>query len=455
VVISFYFGALIGLLLFALSSHLQIALKSGWRRQEVALLAGIVAIMAYSISTCLEYRAVDTGTYFKLLRLQVAVEPVIFISLCEFIFAEAGEHHSKPVIGFYAAFCGFTVLRLALPYTGVYTTIGGMQPYSLPWGETIELISGKGSALVPLSYMFYCAAIAIAAMPLMRMYRKGIRGPSLILLMAELVLLLGIAFDFAVALGLFRWFYVAEGTYVLLALFQCSEVTNHVVASSRLKTALERSLEDKSVLLAEVHHRVKNNLQVVASLLNLKAQRCSSGEAREALVESAARVFSIALVHEQLYSSRDFAEVDFTGFSTTLIESLSSASGRPGVGIEFKSSISGLSIGLESAVPLGIILNELVMNSIKHASREGQPLQIQLSTHHHDGRIVLEYGDNGSGFPSGRAPVDGEGMGLTLISALSGQLKAEGGFLPGGPGARFRIAFAADRCRTGPVSVPG
>jgi two-component sensor histidine kinase len=440
---SLYFGLLFGLLLFALFSHLQIAAGSSWPRREIALLASLCSLLVYSIATFIEYRTEDAGAYFALIRLQVFCEPFFFIGIVEFCLAFAESRRTTALKAFYAGYAAFAALRLALPYTGAYREVDGMRPYSLPWGETINLVSGDSAPLAAVHLAFVLAAMGFSVFLLARALGRGGRRDAVPLLAAFAILLGCMILDLAIASGYLRWFYVSEGGYALVILAASFGVTDEVVRYSELKRELEKNLAEKNLLIKEIHHRVKNNLQVVASLLSLQSAGTRSGEVAEELARSMDRIRSIALVHEELYSSESLAEIDLAQYARRLVDEIRAGAGDGAGGVELRQSFDKILVGIDVGVPVGIILNELVYNSIKYGSVAGRPLALSVEGRLKDACVVLEYSDDGPGFPAGFDPAKEGGLGLTLIRTLVKQLGAQGEFLPSEVGVRYRLTVCA------------
>ena len=205
---------------------------------------------------------------------------------------------------------------------------------------------------------------------------------------------------------------------------------------------LKSSLREKEVLLKEVHHRVKNNLQVISSLLNLQAANISDPLALSMFRESQDRVRSIAFFHEHLYQSEDLARVDVAAYLKTLADNLlkSYAATRTGVTTTVRVD-SDVRLGVDMAIPCGLIVNELVTNALKHGFRDGRPGTIAVDLRAASQRdLVLEVADDGVGLPPGYAIGTARTLGhqlvLTLVKQLNGRLTAEND-----KGARFEITF--------------
>ncbi len=193
--------------------------------------------------------------------------------------------------------------------------------------------------------------------------------------------------------------------------------------------ALRANLAEKEVLLREVHHRVKNNLNVISSLLSLQSSSIGSPEeAVEAFRNSADRVMAMALVHEEIYRSPDHSGVDMGAYLEHLVGRLAQIH-PPSPDLRFELDAGGVELGLNESIPCAIILNELVTNAMKHAFPEGGAGTIRVSLRHPaEGRVELAVSDDGVGLPEGVAPGKSHErgrLGLTLVGLLVGQLDGE------------------------------
>ncbi len=186
---------------------------------------------------------------------------------------------------------------------------------------------------------------------------------------------------------------------------------------------IRASLREKEVLLKEIHHRVKNNLQIVSSLLYLQAARTEHPGAVSALTESRARVRSMALIHEKLYQSPNLASVDMGEYTRSLVSDLQHSHRTENNSIRLTVDIGEITLGITEAIPCGLIINELVSNAVKHAFPKGREGEIRIrlvreSTKH----IVLTVSDNGVGFPESVDFRNSPSLGLTLVNSLVQQL---------------------------------
>jgi two-component sensor histidine kinase/CheY-like chemotaxis protein len=184
---------------------------------------------------------------------------------------------------------------------------------------------------------------------------------------------------------------------------------------------LRRSLAEKEIILKEVHHRVKNNFQIVSSLLSLQAGIIKDPETKAALLESENRIKSMALIHEKLYESRDYSHIDFADYLRTVCMRLDSAfkGSERGIGLEY--STETVSLSIETAIPLGLVLNELVTNAFIHAFPEGRGGRISIGLWTENGDAILSVKDDGQGLPPEvdfQAP---KSLGLELVKILASQ----------------------------------
>lgn len=211
----------------------------------------------------------------------------------------------------------------------------------------------------------------------------------------------------------------------------------------RLKQ-LKASLREKEILIKEIHHRVKNNLQVISSLIDLQAARQADPDIQVLFRDARDRVRSMALVHEKLYQSEDLAQTELSAYTKNLMSELFLAHGEQSRTVSLELELEPVLLPVDMAIPCGLILNELATNSLKHAfgGREGGTIRITLGRAD-GGRVRLVYHDDGRGLPPGLNWQATSSLGLRLIRMLSDQLGAELE-LRKGPGTTFDIRFALD-----------
>lgn len=205
----------------------------------------------------------------------------------------------------------------------------------------------------------------------------------------------------------------------------CVFVLQNVADRLAAETHIERSLAEKEILLREIHHRVKNNLQIISSMLNLQADRSADPEAREVFHESEIRIRAMALVHEQLYRSGDLAHVDLAGYLDTLAQQVIRYFGRGNCRVEVRVDDAVRDVSVDQAIPLGLIVNELVANSVQHGLAESRSGTIHVRLTGDADASELSVADDGVGFPPGFNVEASDGLGLSLVQALTGQLGGE------------------------------
>jgi PAS domain S-box-containing protein len=200
-------------------------------------------------------------------------------------------------------------------------------------------------------------------------------------------------------------------------------LTLHDVTAQRENDLkMQASLREKEVLLREVYHRVKNNLQVVQSLLKMQARTMPEGETRSAIETTVQRVHAMALVHERLYQMKDLASLSLSTYLRDLFSGVvESNSLHPGQ-IEFRLDTEEIPLGLDLAVPFGLLANELLSNCIKHGFANGKKGTIAVSIRRVPGAVRLIVQDNGAGLPEGFDAAHTKSMGLKLAASLAHQL---------------------------------
>jgi two-component sensor histidine kinase len=204
---------------------------------------------------------------------------------------------------------------------------------------------------------------------------------------------------------------------------------------------IQIALAEKEVLFKEVQHRVKNNLQVISSLLSLQAEKAGSEQARAVLADSRDRVRSMALIHEQLCYSGHMAEIEFSQYIDRLARGLLDGYIAHSDRIQVRTEVDVV-LSLDQAMPCGLIVQELLSNSLKHAFPGEARGEIRIQFHQFGREFQLHYGDNGIGFPPEFDVNRSRSLGMQLISDLSAQLHGRLSCFNAG-GAQFRLTFSA------------
>jgi PAS domain S-box-containing protein len=217
--------------------------------------------------------------------------------------------------------------------------------------------------------------------------------------------------------------------------------TQDITQRKESEELIKASLREKEVLLKEIHHRVKNNLQVVSSLVRLQADGLDDPRLRDLFRDIHDRVQSMALVHERLYRSESLAEVDFGDYARSLLSHLWRSQGASAARIQLKLDLDPVSLSVETAVPCGLILNELAGNAFKHAfaGRAAGGVTVSLHTEP-DGRVRLCVGDDGAGLPQGLDWRQARSLGLRLVQMLATQINGAVE-MRSGAGTEFAVTF--------------
>lgn len=187
-----------------------------------------------------------------------------------------------------------------------------------------------------------------------------------------------------------------------------------------------QALREKDILLGEIHHRVKNNMQIVHSLLELQLARTSDPVVIGMLRDSQSRIYSMALIHQTLYQSKDFARVDFDSFLKSLVSNLMTSYGAPPNHVAVSTDASGVLLPISVAVPCGLVVNELISNAFKHAFPDGRAGHVMINLRKEaEDRAVLSVSDDGVGMPEGLDIAHTATLGLQLVGLLADQLGAD------------------------------
>ncbi len=185
---------------------------------------------------------------------------------------------------------------------------------------------------------------------------------------------------------------------------------------------LRASLKEKDVLLQEIHHRVKNNLQVVSSLLYLQSEKFNDPELTACFLESQSRICSMALAHEQLYQTKNLSEVRLKTYVESLVAQLQQSFLLPDQAITCRLEVEEFVLNIEKVIPCGLLITELLSNAYKHAFVDGRTGNITISMHRCGKQVVLAVADNGVGLPTGYDWCQAKTLGMHLMTALTNQL---------------------------------
>jgi two-component sensor histidine kinase len=234
------------------------------------------------------------------------------------------------------------------------------------------------------------------------------------------------------------------------ALISAQDITPLKQTEQNLRTTVDRlelALNERAVLFQEIHHRVKNNLQIIASLLSMQARLVKHREAVENFKEAELRVKSMSLIHEQLYSQKEFGSVDLADYIQRLApQLLASYEGGGRVGLRL--DLEPTKLTLDQSIPCGLILNELITNALKYAYPNGKG-EIFVSLSSRSGDVTMTVSDSGAGLPVDFDWRKSKSLGMTIIQALTKQLHGKLEVGPP-PGAAFTLRIPIDSRRDAP-----
>jgi len=214
----------------------------------------------------------------------------------------------------------------------------------------------------------------------------------------------------------------------------------YAIERRRAQEQLVSALEEKEVLLHELHHRAKNNLQLISSLLSLQARRDRDPHFVELVSSAQRRIDAIALAHDQLHRAQNLSRIDFSAYLATLARAVHVSHGGEGRGVSLELSLSPCELPLQEALPTGLIVNELLTNALKHAFPDGRRGTIRVEARLEEKEFVLELADDGVGFSPGVRP-DTCALGIQIVTTLSEQLAATLDRTANG-GTHYRLSFA-------------
>lgn len=226
-----------------------------------------------------------------------------------------------------------------------------------------------------------------------------------------------------------------QWTYLMMV----EDVTDQMQAEQEIIS----SLHEKELLLKEIHHRVKNNLQIISSLLSLQYRDAKDDRLAYLLKESQGRIRSMALIHEGLYQTRNLSRVDFDGYIRRLTTHLLRTYGIDPSIIRLIPEVSGVTLGLDHAIPCGLIINELISNALKYAFPNGAKGDVHISISKDEGQYCLEVRDTGIGLSEEALVSEGATLGLKLVHTLTRQIDGSLS-VANSPGAHFVVRFPAN-----------
>jgi len=207
-----------------------------------------------------------------------------------------------------------------------------------------------------------------------------------------------------------------QGLMVLSAVVDITE-------RKQREVEIRAALNEKNLLLGEIHHRVKNNLQMIDSLLDLQSSQIDDERVRNLLRDSQNRIRSMSLIHQTLYQSRDFARVDFQRFMDSLLPLLLESYSSDSDSIKLRMDANNIQLPINTAIPCGLAVNELITNALKHGFRDGRSGQIQVDlTRESPTQLALTVSNDGAPIPEALDVLKGSTLGIQLVNLLAQQM---------------------------------
>ncbi len=221
-------------------------------------------------------------------------------------------------------------------------------------------------------------------------------------------------------------------------------IAHDVTERKRSENRIKASLKEKELLLREIHHRVKNNLQVIISLLELQSAKFKNKQSADLFKGSRDRIKAMAIVHNKLHQSKDFTKIDFSGYTKDIVNNLFQSYDFNNDRIKLTVNVNGVSLGLDASIPCGLIINELVTNSLKYAFPKDRNGEIEITLLPMGGKgIELCISDDGIGLPDGLNLKNTDTMGLKIVTVLAEKQLRGKIDLDTSKGTAIRIIFSS------------
>jgi two-component sensor histidine kinase len=303
----------------------------------------------------------------------------------------------------------------------------------LPFGFEFVYKHVQIGPIIALQYATGVILIAYITWAAVKYWRSGNRKEGRVLLAVLIMFCAALTNDFAIVLGLYSSVNLLEYAWLMLLLVvglrRSSEARDALLTKRALEESqaqIERSLREKEVLIRELYHRTKNNMNVIVSLLRLQRNHSGDERLREAFTETESRIMSMSLVHEKLYESSDLSHIDLKTYVEDLAGRLFSNYNLDDDRVSLELELGDVLVQTDTAVSCGLIINELVSNSLKYAFPDGRrgTIRIELGPAESSG-IRLVFSDDGVGLPEGFDIERDGNLGMKIVMSLArGRLKA-------------------------------
>jgi two-component sensor histidine kinase len=204
---------------------------------------------------------------------------------------------------------------------------------------------------------------------------------------------------------------------------------------------IQHSLEEKDVLLREIHHRVKNSLSIVSGLIELQLEGTNSKDARNVLRNSQSRIHSVALIHEKLYQTESISDIELDNYIRDLVEAIHATFSDSKKFVALSFDLEKVILDIDRVIPCGLLINELIVNAFKYAFKKGEKGRLKIALHQQNNEIVLQISDNGPGLPEDFKKNRNDSLGSMLIDSFAAQLDAQMDIQTSDEGTSFTFTF--------------
>jgi PAS domain S-box-containing protein len=219
-------------------------------------------------------------------------------------------------------------------------------------------------------------------------------------------------------------------------------VWRDLTEKKKAEAEIQKNLKEKEILLKEIHHRVKNNLQIISSLLNLQLNHITDSQLRNILLSSKNRIHSMCKIHEMLYQSKDLSHIEFGKYVNELLQNLAESVKGPHHNIKITTKIKNLFLNINTAIPLGLLMNEIVSNALKHGIINNKKGKISvIFQERKNGKHIMEISDDGIGYNGNHKNNKTQSLGFQLMNSLTEQLNGKLLKLNSKKGTKYRLEF--------------
>lgn len=238
------------------------------------------------------------------------------------------------------------------------------------------------------------------------------------------------------------YLFVAIGGLILLTLVVVGWIVMMRWRIDNKTEEIQKSLNEKEVLLREIHHRVKNSLAIVSGLIGMQMEATDSNEAQDVLQDSQSRIQSVGLIHEKLYQTESLSDIRLDNYLKDLVGAIHSTFTEYNDAVDLRFDLEPVDVDVDKVIPCGLLTNELVVNAFKHAFQKDRQGILEIKLYKEDSNVILTIADNGPGIPEDFNFNGGDSLGSMLISTFAAQLEAQTEIESGKDGAAFTFTFS-------------